>query len=171
MSFEGKIIHLEKQDDFTVCDLTDANTEMFGSYFLIHEPGLAERTSELAPHQRALFDQARSALSLRDVNIDNAPAEYEAFLRGFASIEFIKFALAGMYDYATATRNVRILYMEPGVFVDYDLSERSKTWPQDRPNIYTAVTMAGASMGETMNQLQARAIGAQIAAESIGCII
>lgn len=157
---------LEPQPDYPVVDLTLNNTNMFGSYWLINEPGVEAQVKILFKHQRLIFSVGVIALGMQGVRIEDAPVEYVGFRRGFASVEFMADILRFPYnDGDTMIRNAQTMLGDGDFFDANGLAERSKEWYIKHPNTYEAVLAAGVALGESMPQLQARSVGAQVALE------
>lgn len=158
-------ITLEKQPDFPDRDLTDANAEMIGDYYLPETQSVAIEAERLSEHQRALFQSLIGVLALREseVQIEDEPQAYRAFTLGFASYEFIQLLVTeSAYDTSKAAVRLQSLYTGPETI---SFSERVPLWPDRRPNIYRTVIKQGLDSDEPNEILQARALGAQVAFE------
>lgn len=108
---------------------------------------------------------ARLTLWLRNIEINDAPQEYQSFTHGFASYELIQTIVTGTaYDTALAAQRAH-KHLITNTVPELDAAERSASWPFERPNLYGAITASGEVRGETMAQLHARTVGAQLAFE------
>ncbi|HEY8992665.1 MAG TPA: hypothetical protein VIM37_02335 [Candidatus Microsaccharimonas sp.] len=158
------IIVLEQQPDFPGEDLSENNADML-RYYLRSEGGLDTEVARLYEHQRVLFEMARLTLWLRNIEIDDAPKDYQSFTHGFASYELIQSVVTGTtYDTARAAQRAN-KYLITNQAPEIDAAQRSAAWPFERPNLYGAIATSGEARGETMKQLHARVVGAQLAFE------
>lgn len=166
MSARGRIIKLEPQPDYPVEDVSPNNVEMLGGFWLINRPGIDAQTKILAKHQRAVFSMAVTALGMKKIKIEDAPAEYVGFRRGFAAVEFMTTLLhSARDDWDTSVRSAQIMFRDGDFFDANSLAERRDKWMENYPNTCEVMFSAGTALGESMTQLQARAVGAQIALE------
>lgn len=162
----GQLIRLEQQPDYPVVDLSPNNVEMFGRYWLVNEPGIDAQAKILAAHQRVLFSVAVTALGMKGAKIEDAPEEYIGFRRGFASVEFMANVLRFIRSEGdTMVRNAQIMFSDADFFDANALADRRDAWHESHRNTYDAVITAGEALGESITQLQARSIGAQVAVE------
>lgn len=166
MSSKSQIICFEQQPDYPVVDLSPNNVEMFGRYWLVNEPSLEVQASMLAAHQRTIFSVAVAALGMTGIEIEEAPNEYDGFTRGFASVELMTNMLRyNSREGETVIRSAQIMFSDSDFIDAIGLAERRKSWQERHPNTYEAIITAGEYLGESLPQLQARSIGAQIALE------
>lgn len=163
---QSKLIVLETQPDFPAQDLSLHNADMLGTYYLRHTAGLEGETERLFEHQRALFEVAQLSLWLRNIVVDNAPKEYRSFTGGFAAYELVQMLVTGSsYDTELAVMRADLHLINSNTAPFIEIAERNALWPYERPNLYQAITDSGKAKEETEAQLQARAIGAQLAFE------
>jgi hypothetical protein len=159
-----KLIVLEQQPDFPSEDLSEHNADML-RYYLRTEAGLDAEVTRLFVHQRTLFEMARLTLWLRNIDIDDAPQEYHSFTHGFAAYEMIQSVVTGApYDISLAAQHVNTDLINNSMPAN-EVAKRSALWPFEKPNLYGTITAVGDARGETMAQLHARTIGAQLAFE------
>jgi len=161
-----KLIILETQPDFPGQDLSSSNADMLGMYYLRHTAGIDGEAERLFEHQRALFELAQLALSLRSIRIDDAPKEYRSFTKGFAAYELIQSLVTGTeYDTDRAVLRADLHLINSNTAPFIEIAERSVLWPHERPNLYQAIAIGSRAREESVAQLQARVIGAQFAFE------
>lgn len=159
------LITLESQPDFPGRDLTDKNAEMIGAYYLPNTPGIELEARRLQQYQRQLFESALIAFALTDmpVKVESSPETYAPFTEGFASYELIQLLVtSSAYNTERSISRLEALYLGVAMI---DMPARIEAWPDIRPNTYRAVLGRGVGKGETIEQLQARALGAQVAFE------
>jgi hypothetical protein len=161
-----KLILLETQPDFPGEDLSERNADMLGTYYLRHTAGLDGEAERLFEHQRALFELAQLALSLRNIRVDDAPREYRSFTQGFAAYELVQSLVTGAaYNTGLAVMRADLHLINSNNPSFVEIAERNILWPFERPNLYQAITVAGEAKDETEAQLHARMTGAQLAFE------
>jgi hypothetical protein len=162
----SSFLHIETQSNFPASDLTDANAEVL-PYVLGDKSGINSHAKYLRDYQQPLYSVAYSALRFSDKPADYSTDEYRAFTRGFATFEAIASVVrpVAIYDTAHAALIAQWNLMQYGSFADVELARRSKNWPDERPNVHDVVIIMGERRGETIKQLHARVIGAQIAFE------
>ena len=158
-------ITLEKQPDFPDRDLTDANADIIGDYYLPETQAVALEAKRLAEYQRPFFEAIIGVLAMRQasIQIPNEPDSYRGFTLGFASYEFMQLLVTeSPYDVAKAATRLQSLYTGSETI---SLTERVEIWPDKRPNIYRTIVKQGLDSDEPNELLQARALGAQVAFE------
>ncbi len=159
---------LSRQPDFPNEDLHDANVPLV-DYYLRAEKG-EQPYAQFFIHDRAslgaMHATAQEALWLSGVQVAHTPEEYAAFCNGFAAFEYISSLVnPRMKSGAIAVQNTLNLFVANGAMAEVDLAERRQAWMEVFPNTSGVIVKAGMAKGETMAQLHARAIGAQIASE------
>jgi hypothetical protein len=156
---------LNRQPNFPNEDLSEANMPMI-EHYLQRDAGVESR----AEHSKALLRQihvtAHEALRHCGVALDYTPEEYAAFCNGFASYEYVSLLVnPRVISGAVLINNVRYILTDKGDLTDIELSERFDGWAKSYPNLREVVLDAGIQKGETMQQLQTRLVGLQIATE------
>lgn len=164
--FNLEILRIVPQPDFPKTDLTDTNAEILSLYVLPTDPSIATHASYLMEHQKSIYNTALSVLKLEAHSDRLDPFGYQAFCLGFAAFEFISLSVRPrLYDMQTATRQALALYLRAGVHADLELWERHSSLTEAKANTFNTIKVAGEHRRETVVQLKARALGAQIACE------
>ncbi len=156
---------LARQPDFPNEDLHKKNIAMV-EYYLQEEHTDRALAKHLQESMRMVHVVAHQALSIVGVKAEYSQVEYEAFCGGFAAFEYVSLLVnPRMVSGALAIKNTQQLLIEPGELADFSMADRHQPWAQAFPNTYGVIVDTGARRGETMNELQLRAIGAQVASE------
>ena len=160
---------LERQPDFPDCDLTEKNASVLPH--VLEMAGVEGYARFLERHQQALYAlsvQALGILGIKPVtSIDSfSPEEYRSFTEGFAIFEAFQMAVQQKrYDENKAIQRAHMLYIVAEPVADLEFSQRIGHWLAERPNTETALIETGDIKGESLEQLRARTLGAQIAFE------
>ncbi|MGV9001868.1 MAG: hypothetical protein ACOH18_02840 [Candidatus Saccharimonadaceae bacterium] len=155
----------KRQPNFPKEDLSDANAA-YVEYLFRHEQGSRAYASWLHPHLRSIHATGHHTLIVCGVEVDNSDAEYDAFCEGFAALEYTSNVVGQrLYSGETAIAKVGRLFINRAHMVEFDLATRFTAWQQSHPNTYGTIVNAGLEQGETLKQLQARGVGAEIAWE------
>lgn len=159
-----RFIHIEKQSDFPASDLTETNATVLPH--VLEFAGIESQARHLQEYQRPLYEMAHYALWRSGFANVNSPEEYSSFTQGFATFEAMSMIVQQrLYDGELAVNRTNMMYVLDADFADVELAERIGKWPDERPNTYGAVVQTGINSQETVNQIRARTIGAQIAFE------
>lgn len=160
---------LERQPDFPDCDLTERNASVLPH--VLEKAGVEGYARFLEKHQQSIYSlsvQALEILGIKPVtSIDDfSPEEYRSFTEGFATFEAFQMAVQQKrYDEHRAIQRAHMLYIVSEPIADLELSQRVGHWLEERPNTEAALIETGDMKGESLEQLRARTLGAQIAFE------
>ena len=156
---------LSRQPEFPKEDLSDTNAA-FMEYLLRHEQSNQSYADMLRSSLRPLHVTGHYALKLSGIEVDYSQAEYEAFCEGFAAFEYTHALVSQqLYNGDIAVQKTRRLFVDGKDLADFELADRFAAWQNSHPNTHGVIVTAGAEQGETMKQLQSRAMGAEIAWE------
>lgn len=164
-------ITLEQQPDFPDRDLSDANAEIIGEYYLPNTEAIRLEAERLEESARPLFSMVLGFLALKGTHmtLEDAPDAYKGFTTGFASYEFIQLLVTrAPYDIGKAALRMQALYADDAqswMTKAISFSERAAAWPDRRPNVYAAVIKQGFATNASLQNIEARSIGAQVAFE------
>lgn len=160
---------IERQPDFPDCDLTERNASVLPH--VLEKAGIEGYARFLEHHQQSIYTlsvQALEILGIKPVtSIDDfSPEEYRSFTEGFATFEAFQMAVQQKrYDENRAIQRTQLLYVVSEPIADLELSQRVGHWLVERPNTEAALVETGDMKGESLEQLRARTLGAQIAFE------
>lgn len=161
----SKIEVLSTQPNFPNEDLDETNAELIG-YFLRHEHSDASYADFLRSSLRMLHITGHQALQIVGIEVDYSEKEYNAFCAGFAALEYTSLLVnPRQYDGTLAVANTKELLIDTGELADLEIADRYSAWMTSHPTTHEVITKVGAEHGETMKQLHARGIGAQLACE------
>jgi len=156
---------IKRQPDFPNEDLTENNAAQI-EYYLQHERGESAYVNYLKESLRMVHITGHQALEILGIEVDYSEKEYDAFCSGFAALEYAaQLVNPRLIDGSLAVKRTKSLLVDGADFADLEIADRFAVWESTHPNTYGVIVDAGASQGETMKQLHARAIGAQIAYE------
>lgn len=156
---------LTPQPNFPNEDLNEANLPHV-EYHLSHIHAEQTYAESLRTSLHMLHFTGHQALQICGVEVDYSEKEYNAFCDGFAAFEYISMLVnAKVHDGTIAVANVKELLIDSGELVEFEIANHYKAWLDTHPNTHGVITEIGAYRGETMKQLHARAIGAQIACD------
>ncbi len=156
---------LRPQPSFPREDLSEANATQIG-YYLNHERGDKPYSNFLRGSLRGIHATGHQALQIFGVSVDYTPAEYDAFCNGFAALEYTSLLVnPRQYNGTVAVRKTQQILINGGEIAPILISDRYKAWLKSHQNTHGVIVDAGAKAGETMKQLHARGIGAQIASD------
>lgn len=160
---------IEKQADFPACDLTEQNAAVLPH--VLEKSGVEGYARHLENHQQYLYSLASQALEILGIrpitSIDTySPQEYRSFTEGFATFEAFQMAVQQrQYNAQRAIEHTRAFYLANEEVADLEFSQRIGYWLEVRPNTEAALIKTGDLKGETLEQLRARTLGAQVAFE------
>lgn len=153
------------QPEFPKEDLHESNAA-YVEYLLRHEQSNRPYADMLRGSLRTMHSTGHQALQLCGITLDYSQAEYEAFCEGFAALEYTTTVIGQhLYDGDLAVTKTKLLFIDEVDMAEFELADRFTAWQQSHPNTYGVIVNDGEAQGETMKQLQARAIGAEMAWE------
>ncbi len=156
---------LQHQPDFPNEDLCDSNAPLV-EYYLRERPSDISHAEYLGNSLIMVHHTGHYALRLCGIDVDYSEQEYLAFSRGFAAFEYMSLLVnPRQYNGSLAVRNTSELLVDAGDLADLELANRRKVWPAMYPNAFGVIASVGSSRGQTMKQLHAATLGAQVACE------
>lgn len=172
--FPQKLELFKPQPDFPKEDLHDTNVP-YMEQLLRHEGSDRSYAELLKGSLRQLHITGHQALQAADIKVDYSEEEYNAFCAGFAALEYTA-GIVGqkLYNGELAVGKVGRLLLNRAdardtelreVFIAQQVRDRFMAWQQTHPNTHGVILGPGIEQGETMEQLQARSIGAELAWE------
>lgn len=161
----NKLEVLQTQPDFPKEDLVETNVPFVG-YLLRHEQSDRPYAEHLRGSLRTLHVTGHHALEICGIKVDYSEDEYHAFCAGFAALEYTTTVVGRkVYSGDIAVQKTKNLLINGVDMAEFEFADRFKAWQESHPNTHGVIVEAGAEQGETMKQLQARAMGAEMAWE------
>lgn len=155
----------QPQPDFPDEDLLESNA-LYMQHLLRHEKSDRVYAHQLGESLRQVHRTGHQALQICGVEMAYSQAEYAAFCGGFAAHEYTAVVVSQKpYSIEVASSKTRQLLIDQPILADLEIAERFKAWQDFHPTTYGLIIEAGEEQGETLQQLQARAMGAAIARE------
>ena len=160
-----EIATLHSQPYFPYEDIEDGNLP-FVRYYLETESSDKAYGHELQKSLRPLHDLGHQALQILGIQLDYSKDEYDSFCAGFATFEYTARLLGKVaYDQAAAIQKTKSLLIDNEFLADAEIADHFAKWCTSHPNLYGVVLDRGVKEDDSMKQLQARAVGAEIAWE------
>ncbi len=156
---------LNPQPNFPQEDLSETNAS-FIRYLLLNERSDQSYALFLRSSLRMLHVTGHNALQICGITVDYSEKEYQAYCSGFAALEYTTHLVRRTaIDTELAARATKRLFIDTPDMADFEIADRFAAWKESHPNTHDTIIEAGAEQGETMKQLYARAIGAEMAWE------
>lgn len=154
---------LTSQPNFPDEDLAEKNIPHV-EFYLQHERSNEAFEQHIRKSMHIVYKIGHNALEIFGVEVDYSEAEYRAFCGGFAALEYTSMLVREkQHDSTMLVTNTRNILINTGEMVDFEVASLYATWTETHPNTHGVVIDTGAARGETMKQLQARAMGACVA--------
>lgn len=154
---------LTAQPNFPDEDLAEKNVPHV-EFYLQHEKSNEAFEQHLRESMRVVHRIGHNALEIVGVEVDYSEAEYNAFCGGFAALEYTSMLVREkQHDSGMLIANTRNILIESGEMADFEIASLYAVWAEAHPNTHGVMIDTGAVRGETMKQLQARAMGACVA--------
>lgn len=155
----------QPQPEFPNEDLLESNV-LYMTHLLRHEKSDQVHAEQLGESLRQVHVAGHQALQICGIEVAYSQSEYAAFRAGFAAHEYTTMVIRQKpYSLTTAAAKTQSLFIDQPALADLEIAERFKAWQDLHPTTYSLIVSAGEEQGETMQQLQARAMGAAIARE------
>lgn len=156
---------VEHQPNFPNEDLTEGNVPLV-EHFLFEHAEAKAHARYLEDSMRPLHLTGHYALEQAGITLRYDPAEYSAFCNGFAAFEYVSLVVNPRFiREQLIVKNAQRLLTSLEAIPELELSEGREAWMNAYPNVNDVLIENGVRSGESMAQLQARAMGAQIACE------
>ena len=113
-----------------------------------------------------LHQTGHQALKILGIDVRYSQDEYNSFCAGFATFEYTARLLGrASFDDQATVQKAKSLLIDNAFMADVEIAERFSKWRDSHPNLYGVILDTGLSQEDTMQQLQARSMGAEIAWE------